>query len=310
MDTLDYLHITPYPPERIRALMGIRPYVRQTGDQIRRPWKLPQRRLLDHLLVYIGSGRGFFRLDRKGYDVGPGDIFHIPPDTLHEMRGLEVMECIYIHFDLIYHPEKSHWDASIPGYVERLGTARVLVDKDADDPLLCLPVGRMSLPNHDRIRLLMKQTCTAHAALGPEGMLILSGLMTMVIGEILRFSSHDNRVSPAVWLGMEKAVRIIREQIRGPLNLKPVHAATGYSPSHFRKLFRRLYGQSPREMHTALQMQKAREMLIFDSLNISEIADYLGFSTVQNFSRAFLAATGNRPLSYRRQVLQSPLTAC
>jgi AraC-like DNA-binding protein len=48
-------------------------------------------------------------------------------------------------------------------------------------------------------------------------------------------------------------------------------------------------------------MWRAGEMLAYSGLNVSEVADRLGFSNVQNFSRAFKDVTSNCPISYRNK---------
>ena len=73
--------------ERRSILDWIRPYVRQCGDQRRPPWKLEDRCLLDFLLVYIAEGTGLFVIDGVRYDVAPGELYWIPPRTVHHMEG-------------------------------------------------------------------------------------------------------------------------------------------------------------------------------------------------------------------------------
>ena len=73
----------------------------------------------------------------------------------------------------------------------------------------------------------------------------------------------------------------------------------GLSPTHFRRLFREHYRQSPRDAHLAAKMRRACDDLVYSDLTITEIADRLGFTNVHNFSRAFRKAIGQPPSSYR-----------
>ena len=96
-------------------LNSFSPYVRQSGDQWRPRWQIKSRKLLDYLLVFIADGEGFFIVDGETLALNSGDAVLIPPDTSHEMNGTsEKMHCIYLHFDLIYDPTRSRWDACIP----------------------------------------------------------------------------------------------------------------------------------------------------------------------------------------------------
>ena len=76
-------------------MLTLRPFVRQSGDDIRKPWQLGRRKLLDYMAVFINSGHGIFSLEDEEFEIGPGELFWVPPDTLHEMRGVGArMNCL------------------------------------------------------------------------------------------------------------------------------------------------------------------------------------------------------------------------
>jgi len=74
-------------PESIARLMHLRPYVRQTGDDWRKPWFLKLRKLFDYLVVYIAEGSRRFTVRDSTFHVTKGDLIWVPPDTPHEMEG-------------------------------------------------------------------------------------------------------------------------------------------------------------------------------------------------------------------------------
>ncbi len=53
-------------------------------------------------------------------------------------------------------------------------------------------------------------------------------------------------------------------------------------------------------MHRRARIRRACELLAYSNLNVSEIAQQLGFSTVHNLSRAFRALNGVPPTTYRK----------
>jgi AraC-like DNA-binding protein len=74
----------------------------------------------------------------------------------------------------------------------------------------------------------------------------------------------------------------------------------GLSESHFRKVFREVHRESPGKMFNRNRISEACDKLCYTDMNISEIADSLGYSNVHNFSRAFREAMNISPSNYRK----------
>ena len=79
------------------------------------------------------------------------------------MRGYPpVMHCVYAHFDLVYDPERSHWDMAIPGGTRELGDLRALMHPPLNDPVIKGWCGRLRLANHAVIGALLERLCFEH----------------------------------------------------------------------------------------------------------------------------------------------------
>ena len=79
--------------------------------------------------------------------------------------------------------------------------------------------------------------------------------------------------------------------------------STGYSPNHFRKLFREQCGCTPVQFYNQLKIQKAKQELLQHKtiMTISEIARSCGFQDPYYFSRMFKKLTGLSPMQYYKQ---------
>ena len=291
--------------ERMRML---HPYVRQSGDERRKPWFLKARRLLDYLLVYISEGKGIFTVGKETFDVGNGDAVWIPPDTLHEMRGTSPeMRCLYIHFDLIYDPERSHWDASVPGGTTDLQNCMEIMPPPLKDPVISGWTGKLNISNSAFLLPLMRRIYTEHR-LTPYTQnkdMLLSGMMLELICGLLNSMRDAGKNPNPYYQKMRDAARILLEDREGRISVKKLSAQFGLSESHFRRIFRETHGHSPREMHIRAQIGRACEMLSYTDMNISEISAKLAFETVHSFSRAFKNRTGLSPLNYRHGKIQT-----
>ena len=288
-------------PQISERLLRLHPYVRQTGDDFRKPWLLRSRKLLDYLVVYIAEGAGRFVVAGEEFPVGPGDLIWIPPDTLHEMEGYApVMHCVYAHFDLLYDPARSHWDACIPGAVQDLTLWSSLMHPSLNDPLIDSWHGKLPVTNGPAIGALLSSICVEHRRAPAGNALQLAGMVLQLVGLIAQGMAPAGHPTPH-HRTLEGALGFVHEHPDRPLDVGRLAGAVGLSASHFRKLFREHTGRSPRSMHRQARMRKACELLVYNpAMNISQVAFALGFSTVHNFSRAFRDVTGYSPRAYRR----------
>ena len=292
------------PPLNELANLGfkLRPYVRQTGCGWRSPWLLKDRKILDYLLVFIPQGKGIFKIGDQEFHVESGDLIWIPPDTIHRMQGTsERMNCIYIHFDLSYDPNRSHWDAFIPDGTIDLSKCASAIHPKIKEPIINCLTGKVPIQNKAKLSELMMDICHEHSKYGNRAFLKLSGLMILLLDLIIHdYWLHSKNKKNNNSLNKIKAAALfIQERVREDLNIALLAKRFGISESHFRKLFRETYGESSRTFHRKARMNKACELLVYTNMNISEIADFLGFSSIYNFSRAFKNIIGSSPSSYR-----------
>lgn len=290
------------PPSRWDSFLisNLKPYVRQSGDEWRSPWHLPSRKLLDYLLVYVEEGRGVFTVgDKRDVEVGDGDFVWIPPDTPHEMCGTSTkMHCMYIHFDLAYDPERSHWDAYIPGGTNDLKLFKKMMHPRFPDSDVNTWFGKLTVGNSPVAGRLMMEICEIHGKYGNAAALRLSIMMTQLI-DLFRRSVMSEKKDLAYSYKMILALEQILKDDSVPYEDSSAAKSAGMSRSHFRKIFREFHGESPRDVHTRFRMKKACELLVYNDLNVSECAVALGFSNVHNFSRAFKTHFGVSPREYR-----------
>jgi AraC-like DNA-binding protein len=207
------------------------------------------------------------------------------------------MRCIYIHFDLLYRPEISHWDFSIPGGGLELSEFSALQHPPIPPSPLQDLCGKLQLYNHARIGERMIEVCAEASRAQPYATLRLSGLMLEVLAEILRGSTSP--VGPHHSPLLEEAAEYLRRHCTEHPGLAAAARRARLSPSRFRHLFGELYGCSPRDYLRKILIHRAKQMINGSDMNFSEVAAELGFSTVHSFSRAFKAIEGISPRQYR-----------
>ncbi|OGV34049.1 MAG: hypothetical protein A2020_01110 [Lentisphaerae bacterium GWF2_45_14] len=282
-------------------MLALHPFVRQSGDGIRTPWHLGRRKLLDYLAVFINSGHGIFSIEDKEYDIGPGDLFWVPPDTFHEMRGVGArMHCLYIHFDLIYDSARSHWDAYIPGDSD-LSEYRRLMHPPLNEPVINSWRGRLPLVRRKPEILDIFRTVAREHKRSPYHELKLSGMILELINEI---DNALEAVSGPLSHHMEKmkrAAEYILLNYQDPnQEIRKMARNFGLSETHFRKLFKENFGVSPGRMLSDSRIRCARELLAYTDMSVSEIASASGYKNIYDFSRSFRKNSGCSPTQFRK----------
>ncbi len=292
------------PDELTLTRLGyLRPFIRQSGDSIRPRWEMGNRKLLDYLAVYINSGHGVFTLEEESFALKTGDLFWVPPDTLHAMRGdSDRMHCIYLHFDLLYDPARSHWDAVIPAGTLDLSGCRSLMHPPLFDAEINLWRGPIPLQcNHDRILETMRKMCRLHER-NPFHSLELSALMLALLELIGAGAAASG--GPPHREALAKAAAYFEQRHQDPkLSIPAAARHCGLSHTHFRRLFKQSFGVTPLEYLRNVRSRRAKELLIYTRLAVGEVAAQTGFRDIYDFSRTFKQLNGVSPLRFRRNAL-------
>jgi two-component system response regulator YesN len=95
---------------------------------------------------------------------------------------------------------------------------------------------------------------------------------------------------------VERARERIREAFADSgLHLDSLATELGVTPNHLSALFAREAGRSFREYLATIRIEAAKRLLAGSSLRVWEVAEKVGFSSVEHFSRVFKKLTGVSP---------------
>jgi AraC family transcriptional regulator len=93
----------------------------------------------------------------------------------------------------------------------------------------------------------------------------------------------------------------MESELDSDLTLTQLAVESGYSRTHFMRMFRDATGQSAHRYLLELRLKKAASMLASRSLSLIDIALACGFSSHAHFSTAFRSRYGLSPSAYRRR---------
>ena len=101
---------------------------------------------------------------------------------------------------------------------------------------------------------------------------------------------------------IRKAQQYIGAHIREKLSVPLLAQKVGVSPSYLTALFHKNLQISPGEYIRRIKLQESKQMIRENSMNFTEIAQALQYSTVHHFSRQFKEKFGLTPSEYAKSV--------
>lgn len=101
---------------------------------------------------------------------------------------------------------------------------------------------------------------------------------------------------------IRRAQQFISTHIRQKLTVPGVAAQVDVSPSYLTALFHKNLQISPGEYIRRMKLQESKQMIRENSMNFTQIAEALQYSTVHHFSRQFKEKFGITPSEYAKSV--------
>jgi AraC-like DNA-binding protein len=92
----------------------------------------------------------------------------------------------------------------------------------------------------------------------------------------------------------------------GQADLTRMIESSGYCDDHYRRVFKRISGQTLHRALITARIDRARDLLETSKLSVGAIAQQLGYPSVQHFSVQFKQQTGQSPSEFRRRFSTAP----
>ena len=110
----------------------------------------------------------------------------------------------------------------------------------------------------------------------------------------------ENRTYSAGNAYISESLDYISQHYAEELSVQNLAAALHLNYSYFSRLFKKETGLSPIRYITSVRVKKAKYLLQYSSLTVTEVARAVGFFDVLYFSRAFRRCTGVSPTTFRQ----------
>ncbi|WNR42733.1 AraC family transcriptional regulator [Paenibacillus roseipurpureus] len=276
------------------------PYIRESDYAVRQPgWTVPNRKLLDYLLIYIQEGTCEFEIDGVTYTCVEGEFCLIQPNVLCSLKGITRTITPFAHFDLFYQVEREHSFPTKPGLIDLSEYQHLIQPRLNDFTNISIPVKFRLHHNSSYKESLLKMI-----GLWQNGDVISQLeanhlLEEMILGLLKEFSDlqqEDKSVRPQSlnWITSYFSIHLSE-----PLSLQDMAKRARLSPSRFSALFKNKFGVSPHQYFLHLRIQHAQELLKQGDYTMEDITQFCGFTDVPHFANAFKRITGLTPGNFR-----------
>lgn len=241
-------------------------------------------------LIYVKRGAGLAQVALNVLEARAGDIFVLPPGTLHGLRQSPGKRMEYENFI---------FSLSLLGGTD---------DLCAQHYLMPLQAGRLTLP----ARISLEDAgypalaeCLAEAEefsrtrrsgfeLGVKGAM-LRFVALLLAGQSLPPAPPDS-VSAA---RLKTLLQRVEDNCAAPLSVADAAAVCGCSASHFMRWFKKMTGTTFGAYLNERRLAAAAELLRTTDGTVLSIAEQAGFENLSNFNRRFKARYGMTPRQYR-----------
>lgn len=214
------------------------------------------------LILYINAV-GMAIIDGQEYPFSPGTLALVPPETSHSDR-----------YDL-------------PSHVFCIGFFSDTV----------IPVTVLQTVG-DEFSSVFAQINREWSRGDTSGIRIIGYLTEILVLRLLRLIQPPDEAD-GIDQRIQYTAQYIRSNFSENMDFRKLAADIGYSYDHFRHLFTKTIGQSPKQYLLAARFQEAKRMLRNSDSKISVIATECGFRQSAPFVAAFRKSTGMTPTEYR-----------
>lgn len=242
-------------------------------------------------LIYVKKGRGSIQMGLEQLEATAGDIFVLPPGTLHSLRGLPGQKMEY---------ENMMFETELLG----VGAADVCARKY----LIPLSGGQLLYAMHlqpDAEGYSAVAACLEQAEQLSENRnsgyeLGIKAAMLQLIYTLLQLQPEQAVPESPQTARLKQVLQLVEAAYGQPLRVEQAAAVCGLSASHFMRWFRQMTGSSFTAFLKEYRLAAAAEQLRLTGNRVEDIARTVGYESLSNFNRQFRERYGVTPREYRK----------
>ncbi len=133
-------------------------------------------------------------------------------------------------------------------------------------------------------------------------LLALVEVDSKIQGEIDRMPAVRAATRGELYRRIHSARDFMEAGLSGPLTIQEIASAAAFSPFHFLRIFKQVFGETPHQYLTRRRLESAKSLLKNTEISITDVCLTIGFESLGSFSWMFRRHVGVSPEAYRNHV--------
>ena len=247
------------------------------------------RAVASNIFVFMIDGEACFHIADNDYTVSVGDILIIPSDTMYWAKTENSCEYFFFHFS----GEIKETD-TVP-FWEEINNRFSFHLQECSHDCVFFNLKTSDKTAFDKIHAAIIDCIEYRSRSTHAGRLLVDAefmKIMLILGEISE--KTYNRIPPV----LERMIICIKKNLTKPIRLSELCVRCSVSAPYASRLFKKHLNMTATEYINSEKLYYACELIKNTSMNISEIADYLGYCDVFYFSKLFKRKFGKAPSEF------------
>ncbi len=251
-------------------------------------------------MVIVTDGSGIHLASGAETYIHKGDIFVIKGDVTHGYHKLNDLCLVNILFDLTL--------LAIPlADIGRSAGFHTFFRVEPHTRALSVKAPRFS-PDAESFTQLLGQVSSIEKDLGSSQpgsqFKAIAGFMTLIATLSQQFDAFNKEIPDHIPYRIGQALSFVESNLTRNIHIQELIDIAHMSESSLLRTFKVITGKSPMQYHLFKRISLAKEFLDQPEYKITEVANLIGFSDSNYFSRVFKSVEGMSPKQYRESLNQ------
>lgn len=198
--------------------------------------------------------------------------------------------------DVLFFHKGTHYTAKV---ISKKPWEHIVVAFRTDGDIGSFPTEGVTKVSHgNRLEELFRQAYTVWSECGFGYKLQTKAIIHQILFSLMQENVSHLVGSNTALRALKAASDYVEQNYREKITVEELAGLSGYSPSHFARVFSKVYDTSPIQYVNQIRIMHAKNLLRTGQYTIAEIAQECGFSNVYYFSRCFKQITGTTPAKW------------
>lgn len=249
-------------------------------------------------IIAMRGGRAVFHIGADKVEAGPGDLLFVNQGLIH--TGFAADETAVEYDAIVFH---SSLVAGPMADADQWSVAGEYVEGKSFFPL-CVKAGD---PHHAELLALVRRIVDEQAGRAPGHPLAIRSLLRLVLVHCMRHyprrapSAHPRRFDEELNRKFKRLISYVESHYADKIAVEQAASLVNMSPYHFCRTFKKLTGKTFVEYVNWHRLHAAEQLLAHSDLSVTEIADSVGFGSVNYFCQIYKRYKHCSPSEYRKR---------